>query len=126
MSFNQAIGRKGDMSEVIAPPAKQDALRQELAAILREKTREQWAEIFADHDCCTEIVLELDELMEHPLHKSRQVFFTIPSEAGDVLQVRTPVGQPSAKRLAPSLGQHSEEVLREHGFSDEEIATLSW
>jgi alpha-methylacyl-CoA racemase len=124
MSFNQAIGRKGDMSEVIAPPAKQEELRQEIAALLREKTRDQWSEIFASHDCCTEAMLELDELQGHPLHKSRQVFFSIPSEGGDVLQVRTPVGQPTAKRLAPTLGQHSEEILREHGFSDEEIANL--
>jgi crotonobetainyl-CoA:carnitine CoA-transferase CaiB-like acyl-CoA transferase len=124
MAFNEAIGRKGDMGEVMAPEAKQAELRQEVAAILLKKTRDQWSTIFAAHDCCTEAVLELDELQDHPLHKSRNVFFTIPSDDGDVLQVRTPVGQASAKRLAPTLGQHSEEVLREHGFSDEEIATL--
>ncbi len=124
MAFNTAIGRKGDMGEVIAPPAKQAELRSEVAALLLEKTRDQWSEIFAAHDCCTEAVLELDELQEHPQHVSRKVFFTIPSEAGEVLQVRTPVGQPKAKRLAPTLGQHTEEVLREHGFSDEEIASL--
>jgi crotonobetainyl-CoA:carnitine CoA-transferase CaiB-like acyl-CoA transferase len=124
MAFNNAIGRKGDMGEVIAPQEKQAAIREEIAGLLMEKNRDQWSEIFAAHDCCTEAVLEIDELQDHPLHKSRQVFFTIPSEDGEVLQVRTPVGQASAKRLAPTLGQHSEEVLREHGFSDEEIAGL--
>lgn len=124
MAFNNAIGRKGDMGEVIAPQDKQAVIREEISELLREKTREQWSEIFAAHDCCTEAVLEINELQDHPLHKSRQVFFTIPSDDGEVLQVRTPVGQASARRLAPTLGQHSEEVLREHGFSDEEIASL--
>jgi crotonobetainyl-CoA:carnitine CoA-transferase CaiB-like acyl-CoA transferase len=125
MAFNQAIGRKGDMAEVIAPPAKQEELRQEIAGILATKTRDEWTEVFASFDCCTEPVLELDELQGHPQHKSREMFFTIPSDDGDVLQVRTPVGAPGAKRLAPTLGQHSEEVLREFGFSDDEIASLS-
>ncbi len=124
MAFNLAIGRKGDMSEVIAPAAKQELLRVEIAEILLQKTRDEWGTIFAAHDCCTEVVLEIDELQEHPLHKARDVFFTIPSEAGEVLQVRTPVGQAHAKSLAPTLGEHSEEVLREFGFSGEELAAL--
>ncbi|MCP4449108.1 MAG: CoA transferase [Myxococcales bacterium] len=124
MAFNTAIGRTCDMSEVIAPPEKQTELRAELAEILRSKTRDEWAEILANYDCCTEAVLELDELQEHPLHKSRDVFFAVPCEGGEVLQVRTPVGRPGAKHLAPTLGQHSEEVLAEFGFSEDEISAL--
>jgi len=124
LAFNTAIGRICDMSEVIAPPATQEKIRQELSEILAEKTRDEWTQVFADHDCCTEPVLELDELQEYPQHKSREMFFTVPCEGGEVLQVRTPVGQPSAKHLAPTLGQHSAEVLGEFGFSSEEIANL--
>jgi crotonobetainyl-CoA:carnitine CoA-transferase CaiB-like acyl-CoA transferase len=32
--------------------------------------------------------------------------------------------QPQVTRLAPRLGEHSLEVLRESGFSDDEIAAL--
>ncbi len=124
MAFNTAIGRKCDMAEVIAPPEKQEAIRAEIAGILASKTRDEWSEVLAKFDCCTEPVLEIDELQSHPLHASRNVFFTVPCEGGEVLQVRTPVGQASAKRLAPTLGQHSEEVLREFGFSDDELGAL--
>ncbi len=124
MAFNTAIGRQGNVAEVMAPPAKQAELRDELSEILAGKTRDEWAAIFAEHDCCTEAVLELDELQDHKLHKSRDVFFTVPCDGGEVLQVRTPVGRPSAKHLAPTLGQHSVEVLQEFGFSADEITAL--
>jgi crotonobetainyl-CoA:carnitine CoA-transferase CaiB-like acyl-CoA transferase len=32
---------------------------------------------------------------------------------------------PSVRRLWPTLGQHTEEVLREAGFSAEEIAAIT-
>jgi alpha-methylacyl-CoA racemase len=94
-------------------------------AILGGKTRDEWSAIFAGHDCCVEPVLEPDELVEHPLHKAREVFFTIDAgDAGQVLQVRTPVGRAEASRLPPTLGQHSREVLAEYGFGDDEIAAI--
>jgi crotonobetainyl-CoA:carnitine CoA-transferase CaiB-like acyl-CoA transferase len=125
LAFNTAIGRKCDMSEVIASPERQEEIRAEISEILCTKTREEWVVIFANFDCCTEAVLELDELQEHPLHKSRNLFFTVPCDDGEVLQVRTPVGQARAKHLAPTLGQHSAEVLAEFGFSEDEIAALT-
>lgn len=124
MAFNTAIGRKYDAAEVIAPPARQEQIRAEISAILASKTRDEWTKILAASDCCTEPVLELDELQEHPLHTSRNVFFKVPCAGGEVLQVRTPVGEPQAKHLAPTLGQHSEEVLREFGFEGAELAEL--
>ncbi len=124
LAFNEAIGRTCDVSETMADSSVQKRLRAELSEILAGKTRDEWVEIFAQYDCCTEAVLELDELQEHPLHASRNVFFTIPSETGEILQVRTPVGQASAKHLAPTLGQHSAEVLAEYGFSAVEIEVL--
>lgn len=125
LAFNQAIGRKADMSDAIAPPERQEAIRDEIAGILASKTRDEWSAILAAYDCCCEPVLELDEVAAHPLHVERAMFFTIEDdELGDILQVRTPVGSPEATRRAPRLGEHSREVLGEFGFSDDEIAAL--
>ncbi len=123
LAFNQAIGRKGNLPELVGP--RQDELRAELAAILATRTRDEWVEVLAAHDCCCEPVLEPDELAAHPLHRARGVFFTIDGGAlGPVAQLRTPVGAPEASTLAPRLGQHSREVLAEYGFADAEIAAL--
>ncbi|RMH44416.1 MAG: CoA transferase [Deltaproteobacteria bacterium] len=125
LALNSAIGRKADVSEVIAPPDRQAAIRAELQAIFEQHTRDEWMERLAAVDCCCEPVLELDEVRAHPLHAARGAFFTADGGAlGQVLQVRTPVGEPRADRIAPRLGEHSAEVLRDYGFSEEEIAAL--
>lgn len=125
LAFNKAIGRKGDMAELVAPPGVQERVRAELAEILATRTRDEWTEIFAAHDCCCEPVLEVDELADHPLHRARGVFAHMPGPDGEpVLQVGTPAGPPRTDRAAPALGQHSREVLGEYGFDDAQIAEL--
>lgn len=122
LALNAALGRKAQMSELIAPPNQQEEIAAELAAIFAQRTRDEWIEELARHDCCCEPILELDELESHPLHRARQVFFEIDGgELGPVKQVRTPVGAPAARRLAPRLGEHSREVLAEYGFGEAEI-----
>jgi crotonobetainyl-CoA:carnitine CoA-transferase CaiB-like acyl-CoA transferase len=124
LAFNQAIGRTGTLAE-IADPRLQDRVREEIAAIVAQKTRDEWAPILAAHDCCCEPVLELDELPAHPQHVARDVFFTIDGGAvGPVMQIRTPVGAPARPTPPPTLGQQSREVLGEYGFSADEIAAV--
>ena len=83
--------------------------------------------ILAEHDCCVELVTELDELPDHPLHRAREVFFTIDGgpDVGPVRQVRTPLGTPKSPRPPPRQGEHTREVLAEYGFSDDEIDAVS-
>src|SRR5690349_11356469 len=59
MAFNTAIGRKGALTELMGSLAQQDAIRAEIQAILVTRTRDEWAAIFAAHDCCCEPVLEV-------------------------------------------------------------------
>jgi len=119
LALNAAIGRPPVAAELIANPAEQARIRGELAQIFATKTAAEWATILAPHDCCVEIVTELDELQAHPLHQEREVFFTIDGGAGvgPVLQVRTPVGRPAKATMPPKLGEHTAEVLAEYGVS---------
>jgi alpha-methylacyl-CoA racemase len=125
LSFNQAIGRAGTVAELVAPAAQQETIRAEVQAILATKSQAEWVEIMARHDACCEPVLEMDELADHPLHRARDVFFTIDGGAlGPLRQVRTPVGAPVRPTMPPRLGEQSREVLADYGFSDDEIAAL--
>jgi crotonobetainyl-CoA:carnitine CoA-transferase CaiB-like acyl-CoA transferase len=126
LAFNAAIGRAARADEVLAPPAEQARIRAEVAAVIATRGRDAWVEALAAHDACAEPVLELDELAGHPLHRARGVFFALADgEGGEVVQLRTPLGPPTAPTPAPTQGQHTREVLREAGFADDEIAALS-
>jgi crotonobetainyl-CoA:carnitine CoA-transferase CaiB-like acyl-CoA transferase len=126
LAFNQAIGRPPNIAELAGNPEEQARTRASIAAILATRTAAAWAEVLARHDCCVEVVLEPEELAGHPLHQARQVFFEIDGGAGvgPILQVRTPLGTPSAPTPPPRLGEHSREVLGEYGFTAAEIAAL--
>jgi crotonobetainyl-CoA:carnitine CoA-transferase CaiB-like acyl-CoA transferase len=126
LALSGAIGRPPVATELLGSPAEQARVRAEVAAIFATKTAEEWAALLAPHDCCVEIITEVDELMTHPLHRAREVFFTMDGGPGigPVTQVRTPVGTPKSPSPPPKLGQHSREVLGEYGFSPEQISAL--
>jgi hypothetical protein len=62
IAFNQALGRKPDVTELMAPPGRQDQIREEIAAILVTRTRDELVTALAQHDCLLEPVLELDDV----------------------------------------------------------------
>jgi len=69
-------------------------------------------------------VLSFDEAAAHPHAVARGAFVMVdgvqqPAPAPRFS--RTPAAQP---RPAPGIGQHSEEVLREAGFTADEVAAL--
>jgi crotonobetainyl-CoA:carnitine CoA-transferase CaiB-like acyl-CoA transferase len=127
IALNEAIGRPPNVSELLESPEAQARFRAEIAAIFATRTAAEWNAILANHDCCVELVTEVDELPDHPLHRAREVFFTIDGGpgVGPVQQVRTPLGTPKAPRPPPRQGEHTRTVLAEYGFSDAEIAAVT-
>jgi crotonobetainyl-CoA:carnitine CoA-transferase CaiB-like acyl-CoA transferase len=101
----------------------------EIAQIFRGRTRAEWKAFNDSHDAMIEPVLALDEALDSELVREREMVVEWEQpELGPVRQLGVPVklsrtpGDVHAP--APALGEHTEDVLREHGFSDEEIATL--
>jgi len=119
LALNAAIGRPPVAAELIGSPADQARIRAELADIFLQKTAAEWHAVLAPHDCCVEIVTELDELPSHPLHAAREVFFEIDGGpgVGPIMQVRTPVGKPANASPPPRQGEHTAEVLAEYGVT---------
>jgi alpha-methylacyl-CoA racemase len=112
-SFCAAVGKPGWEARGFDPH-----LAPEVDALFLSASRDEWVERLRAADCCLEPVLEPSELRDHSQHRSRGAF--LPDG-----NLRTqPALSPPATRPAPRLGQHSDEVLREHGFSDQEIDGL--
>ncbi len=127
IALNTAIGRKPDVSEIVGNPASQAKTRAELAQIFATKTAAEWNTLLAAHDCCVEVITEMTELPTHPLHTAREVFFTMDggSGVGPILQTRTPLGRPRDPSPPPRLGEHTQQVLSEYGFTADQIAALA-
>jgi alpha-methylacyl-CoA racemase len=124
IALNQAIGRPPNVAEIIGDAEQQTKVRGELAQIFETRTAAEWAAFFSDRDCLVEVVLELDELADHPLHEARRVFFEIPTTAGPLRQARTPLGTPEHASPPPRLGEHTRDVLTEYGLTEGQIAAL--
>lgn len=100
-----------------------------LRSKFREKTRDEWFEELRQRDICVAPVYDLAEVFADPHVQARGMIAEIEHpEFGPVRQVGvgpkfsdTPGG---VRTTAPMRGQHTEEVLREAGYSDEEIAAL--
>jgi alpha-methylacyl-CoA racemase len=126
LALNAAVGRPTTVAELIPEAPVQAKARGELAAIFATRTAAEWQAVLATSDCCVEVVTEMDELADHPLHQAREVFFSFDAGPGigQVRQARTPLGAPKSPRPPPLQGQHTREVLAEYGFSDVEITQL--
>ncbi len=97
------------------------AMKDRMADIVKTRTRDEWDSIMAGADVCYAPVLAMSEARHHPHHQARGTFL----DDGDIWQPapgprfsRTP-GE--VRRHAAEIGEHSEEILREFGFTDEEI-----
>ena len=126
LALNQAVGRPTTVAELIPEAPVQAKAHAELAEIFATRTAAEWQTALATSDCCVEVVTEMDELADHPLHQAREVFFSFDAGPGigQVRQARTPLGAPKSPRPPPTQGQHTREVLAEYGFSDVEITQL--
>jgi crotonobetainyl-CoA:carnitine CoA-transferase CaiB-like acyl-CoA transferase len=102
----------------------------ELAAIFKTKTRDEWVAELGDADVCLGPVNSLEEALADPQVQLREVAF--PADYGDgdaaARALRTtPLisGAPVEMRLGmPKLGEHTEAALALAGYSAEEIAAL--
>ncbi len=99
------------------------AMKEKMAVIIKRKTRDEWDAIFADSDICYAPVLSMTEVRHHPHHRARETFL----DDGDIWQPapaprfsRTPG---TVRHSAATIGEHSEEILRDFGFSANDIAT---
>jgi crotonobetainyl-CoA:carnitine CoA-transferase CaiB-like acyl-CoA transferase len=97
--------------------------------VFLERTREEWRQFASEHDCCLEPVLDLDEALDSELVRAREMVVELDQPGTDgVKQVGIPVkfsrtpGGPQGP--APALGADTEDVLRDAGFTDDEIAGL--
>ena len=98
------------------------AMKEKMAEIFKRKTRDEWDAVFEGSNACYAPVLSMAEVRHHPHHQARGTFI----DDGEIWQPapaprfsRTPG---TVRRSTADIGEHTEEVLREFGFSEERIS----
>jgi alpha-methylacyl-CoA racemase len=129
-AFCLCLGREDLQAQhVPSSPEASMRLRSEVAALLRAQPLAHWQALFEHAQCCVTPVLRLDEALEHPQFVSRGMSVEVHGSDGQVMrQLACPVRMSGfvfqVVRPAPLPGQHSDEVLREAGWSPKGVADL--
>jgi crotonobetainyl-CoA:carnitine CoA-transferase CaiB-like acyl-CoA transferase len=134
VGFCEAIGRRDlTADERYANVVVRAQHSLELIALLDEvfatKTRDEWGALFDRFELVWGPVQSVAEVIHDPQARALGVFAKLPHRSGEEIDVlRSPIefgATPAGiRRTAPELGEHTEEVLLEHGYSWEDIAAL--
>ena len=117
----------GDFSQTTTDRHQQ--VRRELQAVLMTNTRDEWYELLTRADVCVGKVYDVPEVFDDPQVRHRQMAVELDHpQAGKVVQAGVAVklsDTPGAiHSFAPSIGQHTQEVLGSLGYSAAQIAEL--
>ena len=100
-----------------------DEMKEKLAKIFSEKTRDEWCTIFDGTDACVSPALDQEEAGQHPQNKARGSFLENGMPRPAPILSRTPaVASSSPNNL--EFGSHTSEILSEAGFAEKDINAL--
>ncbi|CAI8760700.1 alpha-methylacyl-CoA racemase [Pseudomonas sp. IT-P253] len=125
-----ALGRPELAAQGLSPkPEQQQALKNELKIEFERHDFAELCTLFAGVDACVEPVLSVGEAVRHPHLKARALVTEVPwgdgtTQAQMACPLKFSAGLPEPRHTGAAVGEHTDQVLGELGFSAERIAEL--
>jgi crotonobetainyl-CoA:carnitine CoA-transferase CaiB-like acyl-CoA transferase len=125
-NFCEAVGRRDLMEKQFIEGEERLRVIEEIQNLFKTKTQEEWVEFFKKADACCEPILTFEQVFQHPqvLHRQMLVEAEHPVE-GNVRQLGNPIKSSlfpfEIRTPSPAWGEHTIEVLKAMGYSEEEI-----
>ena len=119
-NFCQAVGREDLVGEQFAQAVKGEPVYDELCSLFRSRARNEWVDLLADVEACCEPLYSLEEALDSEPVRALGML------AGDHILpgVRLSERDVSPPATAPALGEHTQPLLAELGYTADQISAL--
>jgi len=105
-------------------PRQWPELKQKLADVIKQKTRDEWCTIMEGTDVCFAPVLDYTEAPEHPHNKARETYIEIDGIQQPAPAPRFSRSTSSTPPAPPAEGENTEAILADLGYDAEAINEL--
>jgi alpha-methylacyl-CoA racemase len=119
-AFCRAVGREDFVDQQFALAVPGEPAYEELRALFQTRTREEWVEALGGIDACCEPVYDVGEALASAPVRALGML----AEGGLLPPVRLSARSVRPPEPAPTLGQHTAELLAELGYDREAVVTL--
>ncbi|MGH2794075.1 MAG: CaiB/BaiF CoA transferase family protein [Actinomycetota bacterium] len=124
----KALGVPEFIERQMESPEEQDAMGDRIQEILGTRPRDEWVTELADLDACFGPVNDMGEAFADPQIVARKMRTEVPTSEGPAGVVNNPIRfvgeEPAELGPPPGFGEHTDEVLKAAGYTDDELASL--
>lgn len=104
--------------------ARWPELKDKLTAVFKSKTQAEWCELLEGTDACFAPVLDFNEAASHPHNMARKTYIDVDGMTQPAPAPRFSRTEPQVSFGSRAMGEDTDAVLADWGFSDSQIREL--